>query len=87
MFSCSISGLYGETYKEILINGTTKQKIETLKKIISGKNTRDLPDIIVGLDDPSDEVRILISEALLNLGDGSFVTSYQKEITDSNWQV
>ncbi|HON05704.1 MAG TPA: HEAT repeat domain-containing protein [bacterium] len=87
MFSCSISGLYGETYKEILINGTTKQKIETLKKIISGKNTRALPDIIVGLDDPSDEVRILISEALLNLGDGSFVTSYQKEITDSNWQV
>ncbi len=80
-------GFCQETLKEILINGTTKQKIETLKKVISSKNTRILPDIIVALDDPSVEVRILVSEVLLNLGDVSFITSYQKELSDSYWQV
>ncbi|HOJ31027.1 MAG TPA: HEAT repeat domain-containing protein [bacterium] len=70
-----------------MINGTTKQKIETVKRIISEKNTKILPEILVALDDPSTDVRILASEALLKLGDSSFITSYQKELNDTNWQV
>ncbi|MGC8804945.1 MAG: HEAT repeat domain-containing protein [Candidatus Ratteibacteria bacterium] len=76
-----------EAIKQILINGTTKQKIETLKKIISEKNTKVLPEILVALDDASTDVRIFASEALLKLGDSSFVTSYQKELYDTSWQV
>ncbi|MCM8822988.1 MAG: HEAT repeat domain-containing protein, partial [Candidatus Omnitrophica bacterium] len=73
--------------KEILINGTTAQKISVLKKIIAEKNTKILPDIFPALDDPSADVRILASEALLKLGDHSFTTSYQKELSDPHWQV
>jgi len=76
-----------EAVKQILINGTTKQKIETLKKIISEKNTKVLPETLVALDDTSTDVRIFASQALLELGDSSFVTSYQKELNDTSWQV
>ncbi|HXK45182.1 MAG TPA: HEAT repeat domain-containing protein, partial [bacterium] len=58
-----------------------------MKRIISEKNTKILPEILVALDDPSTDVRILASEALLKLGDSSFITSYQKELNDTNWQV
>ncbi|MCM8816963.1 MAG: HEAT repeat domain-containing protein [Candidatus Omnitrophica bacterium] len=79
---------YGQsTWREILINGTTQQKINILKKIIAEKNTRVLTDVPLVLDDPSVEVRILASEALLKLGDNSFLTSYQKQLNDSHWQV
>lgn len=73
--------------KDILINGTTAEKIKVLKKIISEKNTQILPELGNVLDDPSTDVRILTSEALLKLGDNSFVSFYQKQLNDSHWQV
>ncbi|HPP67150.1 MAG TPA: hypothetical protein PKX05_04450, partial [bacterium] len=78
-----LSGLCQNTVKEILVNGTTKQKIEIIKKVISDKNTKVLPDITIALDDPSAEVRILASEALLNFGDASFISAYQQELFES----
>ena len=82
-----LSGLCQNTLKEILVNITTIQKIEIIKKVISDKNTKVLPDITIALDDPSAEVRILASEALLNFGDASFISAYQQELFDSHWQV
>lgn len=82
-----LNGFSQQTWKEILLNGTTKQKIEILKKIISEKNTTILPEVPNVLDDPSKDVRILASEALLNLGDSSFITAYEKELNDTFWQV
>ncbi len=88
LFFCLFGFGYCSTnLKEIFVNGTTAQKIKVLKNILSEKNTKVLPDVLIVLDDPSTDVRVLASEALLKLGDRSFVTSYQKGLNDAYWQV
>jgi HEAT repeat protein len=72
---------------EILSLGTQQQKISALQQIISGRNTVILPEVSKLLDDTSQDVRTLAAQALFQLGDSSFVTSYQKAMNDSYWQV